>query len=147
MPFIEQASEAIRETGGRFTQQRRLIVELLEGAEGHLDAERLYQLAHARDETVSLATVYRTLNVLEGAGLIDQRYLSHSHERKVYEPVGASEHYHFTCTGCGRVIEFETQRVQRLKEALEVGLGVRVEHACLCLEGLCYACRTQQEGR
>jgi Fur family ferric uptake transcriptional regulator len=139
--FTDHASEAIRDAGGRFTGQRRIIVELLESAGGHIDADQLYRLAHERDASISLATVYRTLNVLQDAGLIDRRYLTHGHERKVYEPAGAGEHYHFTCRVCGRVIEFESEQVAALKTTLETSYGVRIDHACLCFEGVCSDCR------
>ncbi len=143
--FVGEASQAIRDAGGRFTTQRRIIIELLQDVHEHLDAEMLYRKAHARDASISLATVYRTLHVLEQNGLMEHRYLDHTHERKVYEPATAEEHYHFTCRRCKRVIEFETQQVARIKAALEVGLGVQVNHACLCIEGLCYTCRTAEE--
>lgn len=143
MSFVEEASGAIRESGGRFTAQRRLIVELLAESTGHLDADRLYHLAHQRDTSVSLATVYRTLNVLEDAGLIDQRYFSPDHERKYYEPATAEEHYHFTCRVCRRVIEFESDFVDAIRRQLAEEIGVRVDHACVCLEGLCHDCLAQ----
>ncbi len=139
--FIDEASTAIRESGGRFTAQRRLIIELLEASEEHLDAEGLHQLAHKRDESISLATVYRTLNVLEEAGLIDQRYFSPDRDRKYYEPVGASEHYHFTCLQCKQVIEFETDLVNAIKAQIESRLGVHVLDSYICFEGLCTACQ------
>lgn len=141
MTFIEQASTAIRAAGGRFTPQRQLILELLEHIEGHLDADRLYLLAHEQDSTISLATVYRTLSVLRDAHLIDQRYFSPRHEKSYYEPANAAEHYHFTCRGCGRVIEFDTPLVQALKEDVEGRLGVSLKHMCMCFEGLCAECQ------
>jgi Fe2+ or Zn2+ uptake regulation protein len=144
MSFIDDAATAIHESGGRFTAQRRLIIEVLEEAGGHLDAVKLYQLAHDRDDSISLATVYRTLNVLTEAGLIRERYLTRGHDRLVYE-TGGIEHYHFTCSACHRVIEFETHRVEQIKQALEVAFGVQVNHTCLCLEGVCYACQQEQE--
>ncbi len=141
MSFLDHASMAIREAGGRFTPQRQLIVELIDSSDRHLDAEELHRLAQRRDRSISLATVYRTLNVLEEAGLIDQRYLSHGHERKFYEPASTGEHYHFTCRVCHRVIEFEAEQIASIKQALEATYGLEVRHACVCFEGLCADCR------
>lgn len=140
MSFVDEACQAIREAGGRFTAQRRLIVELLEGAESHLDAERLYHLARDRDESVSLATVYRTLHVLEETGLIDHRHFPTDYERRFYEPATGEEHHHFTCLNCHRVIEFESEWVDALKRDLETKLGVRILSASVHLEGLCPVC-------
>ncbi len=144
MSFIDNATTAIHQSGGRFTTQRRQIIELLDQAGGHLDAESLYQLAHDRDETVSLATVYRTLNVLKEAGLLKQRYLSSEHDRMVFE-ASDKEHYHFTCSSCHAVIEFETDSIEQVKQAVERAFGVRIDHACLCFEGVCEMCQKAQE--
>lgn len=141
MAFLEEASKVIRESGGRFTPQRQLIIELLDKEQAHLDADRLFQLAYQQDKTVSLATVYRTLNVLKEAGLIDQRHLSPDHERAAYEPASSVEHYHLTCRKCGRVIEFQTDLVEALKTELETALKVQVEQTCICLQGLCPDCQ------
>ena len=141
MSFLEQASKAIREAGGRMTAQRRLIIELLAESDSHLDAEAVYHIAHERDAQISMATVYRTLNALEDAGLLQQRYLSRDHERKYYEPLHAESEYHFTCRICKRVIPFQSQLIQNLKAKLEVELGVSVMNACICFDGLCPECR------
>lgn len=141
MTFVDEASAAIRAAGGRFTPQRRLILDLLEHTRDHVDAERLYQLAHEQDSTISLATVYRTLNVLHNANLIDQRYFSPRHDKTYYEPAHAAEHYHFTCRGCGKVIEFDTPLVQALRQDIEDNLGVSLDHICMCFEGLCADCQ------
>ena len=95
LSFTENASKAIRASGGRMTAQRKLIINLLASADEHLDAESLYDLAKAQDTSISLATVYRTLNVLEQADLVQQRYISREHERKYYEPVFIENQYHF----------------------------------------------------
>ena len=141
MSFLEEASEAIRKAGGRMTAQRQLIIDLLGTSAEHLDAEGLYRLAHRQDEGVSLATVYRTLNTLEEAGLVQQHYLSYDHDRKFYEPLDVGEHYHFTCRNCHKVIEFRSELVDDMKKKLETELGIEVQHACLCFDGLCPDCR------
>ncbi len=144
MTFLEQASQAIREAGGRMTSQRQMIVELLAEAHEDLDAEELYQQAHVRDASVSLATVYRTLNTLEAAGLVKEHYNSRSHDRKVYQLVEADAGYHFTCRQCRRVIHFESALVQEIKQMLEAQFGVQVSNACVCMDGLCPECRALQ---
>ncbi len=145
MNFLDAATEAIRDAGGRFTNQRRIVVELMAGSEDHFDAEELYHRAHAQDESISLATVYRTLHALEDAGLIDQHYLTRDHDRKVYEPAGEAEHYHFTCRQCHRVIEFQADEIDLLRQGLESAYGVRVDRVCMCLDGLCAECRSSGE--
>jgi Fur family transcriptional regulator, ferric uptake regulator len=87
------------------------VLEVVENSAKHLDAETVYRQAQETDPNISLATVYRTLAVLKDEGLIEQRYLARDHAREHYEPVGAPEHYHFTCLDCRQVIEFQSSRV------------------------------------
>jgi Fur family ferric uptake transcriptional regulator len=143
MSYLEQADKVIREAGGRMTAQRRLIIEILESSREHLDAEALHLRAREQDDSVSLATVYRTLNMLEEAGLVQQRYLSREHERKTYEPLHVDEEYHFTCRICRRVIAFHSELMEQLKRELEAELNVKVFNACVCVDGLCPDCQVQ----
>ena len=61
-----------REKGLRMTEQRRIIVRVLEGADDHPDVEELHRRAQTHDPAISLATVYRTVRLLEEAGILDK---------------------------------------------------------------------------
>jgi Fur family transcriptional regulator, ferric uptake regulator len=135
---------ALRATGHRITPQRQIILEVVEKSAEHLDAEAVYRRAQEKDPSISLATVYRTLAVLKDEGLIEQRYLARDHAREHYEPVGAPEHYHFTCLDCHQVIEFQSPRVNQMSTELEAELGLHVLQSCLCLEGYCQTCVTKR---
>ena len=134
----------LRATGYRITPQRQIVLEVVETSAEHLDAEAIYQRAREKDPDISLATVYRNLAVLKDMGLIEQRYLARDHAREHYEPVGAPEHYHFTCLGCRKVIEFQSPRVTQMTTELHRDLGVEVAHACICLEGYCQTCAAKR---
>ena len=139
------ALATLRATGHRVTSQRQLVLEVVESSSEHLDAEGIYHRAREKDPKISLATVYRTLNVLKHTGLIEQRYLARDHAREHYEPVGSPEHYHFTCLGCRKVIEFQSPHIRRMTTELRRELGVQVGHACVCLEGYCQDCARERE--
>lgn len=130
--------------GMRLTGQRKLILQVLEEAGGHLDAESVFERAHKLDERVSLATVYRTLQLLKQMGLVDQHFTSREHNREVYEPVGAAEHYHFSCVKCGKVVEFQTPLIDRARKQIGQKLGIHVIHGCVCFEGYCAACMPKE---
>ncbi len=138
---------SLREGGRRITPQRQIVLEVIETSDVHLDAEAIYQRAKAKDARISLATVYRTLAVLKGMGLVEQRYIAPDHERELYEPIGAPEHYHLTCRDCGAAIEFQSRFVQRLRAELERELGVEVARACVCLDGYCPHCAAARRER
>ena len=146
--FIEQARQAITAGGGRMTSQRHIILEVIDASHEHLTADGILARAQQRDQAINSSTVYRTLAVLKARGLIKARYYDQDNHREVFEPTPHTEHYHFTCTRCGQVLEFESKHVPALKMQLENEFGVEVARACLCLTGLCQRCRAQsQQGK
>jgi Fe2+ or Zn2+ uptake regulation protein len=131
--------------GHPLTNQRRLILELLRGAEGHVDAKELYRRASARDEYISPATVYRTLNLFKELGLVDEMRLGKI--RCFYEVKQSSEHQHLVCKVCGKLMEIQNPHFQRLVKAVRREHGFRVTKAELYLEGYCPECGEGEKHR
>lgn len=144
--LVEQAQKLFRRSGMRLTPQRRIILEVLDHSETHLDAEGVYRQARACDPNISLATVYRTLAALRELGLVHQRHLTPDGQRGYYETAD-QQHYHFTCTSCGRVIEFDTPLMHQMQKELADEMGVRVVQARLYLEGYCAVCDDEMQER
>ena len=134
--------------GHPLTVQRRLLLELLRDADRHIDAKELYRRASARDESISPATVYRSLNLFKQLGLVDERRLGKV--RCYYEIKRSPEHQHLVCQGCGKVIEFQNPLVGKLVEAVQREHRFNVTKAELYLEGYCPGCeekgKTQRPG-
>ncbi|HUC44772.1 MAG TPA: transcriptional repressor, partial [Candidatus Sulfotelmatobacter sp.] len=85
-PADPALTDRMKAVGMRLTGPRRVLADLLERAEKHLDAEEVYQRARALDPGIHRATVYRTLNRLKKLGLVDELDLMHvSGERHYYE--------------------------------------------------------------
>ena len=143
--IAEETRERLRAEGLRVTPQRMLVLQILDEAEEHLDAETIYTRARERDPNVSLATVYRTLNKLKEMGLVEQRYFARDHKREYYEATGKKEHYHFTCLGCGQITEVHTPRIAQARRELAEKLGLVFTHACICFEGYCASCVAERE--
>jgi Fe2+ or Zn2+ uptake regulation protein len=141
----DQLRDAFRAAGRRLTDQRRLVLEVLEASDGHLDAEALYDQARMQGSNISLATVYRTLTVLKEMGLVEEHRLGEEHAH--YESVREGPHYHFTCLGCRRVIEFDTPLVGQIERELCRREEVRVTGAHLHLSGYCAQCQNNAGGR
>jgi len=130
--------------GHLWTSQRRLLLELLRDAEGHIDAKELYRRASARDESISPATVYRSLNLFKELELVDEMRLSKV--RCYYEIKQTSEHQHLVCQGCGKVIEFQNSHFQKFIKAAQREHGFKVTKAELYLEGYCPECEEKEKG-
>ena len=138
--FVEQAQQAIAAVGGRMTSARQTILEVIDASREHLTADDISAQARRRDRRINPSTVYRTLAFLKARGLIKARYYDQDNHREVFEPTPNAEHYHFTCTRCGAVIEFQSRHMPALRQQLQSEYGVEIVRACLCLTGLCEKC-------
>ena len=131
--------------GHPLTNQRRLLLELLRDSEGHIDAKELYRRASAKDESISPATVYRTLNLFKELGLVDEMRLGKV--RCYYEVRQSSEHQHLVCKGCGKVMEIQNPYFNKLVGAVRKEHGFRVTKAELYLEGYCPECEDKDKNQ
>jgi Fur family ferric uptake transcriptional regulator len=131
--------------GHPLTTQRRLLLELIRDAEGHLDAKELYHRASVRDESISPATVYRSLNLFKELGLVDEIRLGKL--RCYYEIKQSPEHQHLVCQGCGKVIEFQNPYFQKLIKAVQRERGFKITKAELYLEGYCTECEEKEKAQ
>jgi Fur family ferric uptake transcriptional regulator len=109
------------ERGLKMTGQRRVIARVLSEAGDHPDVEELYRRASALDQHISIATVYRTVRLLEEKGILERRDFGGGRAR--YEPTEHGHHYHLIDIDTGKVIEFEDAEHQRMMRAIADRLG------------------------
>ena len=132
----------LRASGLRWTPQRGALLEVLAGIDGHVTGAELVERSRAIDPKTTPSTVYRTLDVLEGLGVV-----SHSHGlegRQEFHVNRGSDHGHLVCSGCGGSWELDADEVGAFVGGLraERGFAVAVEH--LSIEGRCAECRTAE---
>lgn len=106
--------------GIRMTSQRQIILDVIEGSEDHPNVDQLYRRAIERDRTISIATVYRTVKLLEEAEVIDR--LEFGDGRARYEESG-EHHEHLVDVETGEVIEFYHAELEALKEKISRDMG------------------------
>ena len=133
-----------KKPGKRSTAQRQLLLEIIRGAESHLDADELYQQARQRHPALSLSTVYRSLRLFKELGLVEEHQFDDA--RRHYEVKSRVRHHHLVCLGCGRVLEFQCPSAEKLKSRLSREEGFRVTDAEVCLTGYCPKCQEQLLG-
>jgi Fur family ferric uptake transcriptional regulator len=109
------------ERGLKMTGQRRVIARVLSDADDHPDVEELYRRAVELDARISIATVYRTVRLLEERGILERRDFGGGRAR--YEPSEHGHHYHLIDIESGRVIEFEDAEHERVLTAIAHRLG------------------------
>ena len=109
------------ERGLKMTGQRRVIAQVLSEAADHPDVEELYRRAAALDNRISIATVYRTVRLLEENGILERRDFGGGRAR--YEPSEHGHHHHLIDVETGRVLEFEDAEHERVVQAIATRLG------------------------
>ena len=123
----------------RNTRQRDKIFEVLETAEGPLTTQGILERARVGLPQLGLATVYRTVALLQRDGRISPVRLPGEEPR--FEPVRAKHHHHFSCTNCQRVLELDFCPVH-LPAGTVLPNGLKVQDHHLTLYGLCDLCDT-----
>ncbi len=109
------------ERGLKMTGQRRVIARVLSEAEDHPDVEELYRRATTLDSHISVATVYRTVRLLEEKGILERRDFGGGRAR--YEATEHGHHYHLIDIETGKVIEFEDAEHEQLMRQIASRLG------------------------
>ncbi len=113
--------------GMRMTEQRRVIARVIEGADDHPDVEELYRRASEIDDRISISTVYRTVKLLEDAGIIARHDFGEGRAR--YEQASDEHHDHLIDLRSGKVIEFRNARIEELQREIARELGYKlVDH-------------------
>lgn len=116
------------------TGQRRVIAKVLEEADDHPDVEDLYNRASKIDSHISIATVYRTVKLLEETGMIERHEFRDGRAR--YEIIPENHHDHLIDLKTGNVIEFASEEIERLQEKIAHDLGYKLVDHRLELYGI-----------
>lgn len=113
--------------GLKMTEQRRIIARVLSDASDHPDVEMLYRRATALDSRISIATVYRTVRLLEEANILERHDFGDGRAR--YEELPEEHHDHLIDVETGAVIEFQNSEIEELQRKIAETLGYRlVDH-------------------
>jgi len=128
---------ALRERGQRVTPQRLMVAAVMHDIDGHATAEAVFRAVEARMPGVSLPTVYATLELLEGLGLI--RRVATERGAVVYDP-RTEDHHHLACRRCGALVDVEAPVEADALLAAARSAGFAPDRTEVVVRGLCAAC-------
>lgn len=144
-PFAP-VEQYLQSRGLRHTAARRTILDSVFGSHEHFTAEGLLDKMRRRGARVSRASVYRTLSLLCDGGFVESREFQRG--QMMYESMlGQAHHDHLICTGCGHIIEFENDEIERLQEATAKLHRFTIEHHSLRIYGRCSKCASPAASR
>ncbi|MDA0712795.1 MAG: transcriptional repressor [bacterium] len=131
----------VQTLGLKITKQRELIAKEFFAQSGHLKAEEILQYVRKIDVKVSLATVYRTLKLLQACGLA--RSHNFGEGQASFEPItNTTEHHdHLICTKCGKIVEFYNEKIEQLQNDIAKVHFFSVTFHRMELYGICGDCK------
>lgn len=138
---VEETLDHIKQRGWKVTVARRAVVECLIEGVPHLSADDIAALVRRNYPDIHLSTVYRTLEALEEAGIIDHVHLGHG--RAIYH-LSDQNHQHLVCEFCGAVIEAPDELFDQLGSALISRWGFRMRSKHFAVIGTCRQCAHNQ---
>ena len=143
-PLREDAWADVRDRlharGLRWTPQRRVLIEVLSRADGHVTGAELVERCRAVDQATTPSTVYRTLDVLEELGIV--RHAHGADGREEFHVLPETDHGHLHCLGCRETWEIGEEEAAAIVATLQAERGFVVELSHLSVSGLCRRCAT-----
>ena len=135
----DKFKEFMLDKGLKSTRQREVILDEFLRVGSHISTEELYLRLRRKTPQIGYATVHRTLKLFAECGIAEQRHFGDGQAR--YEASDLDEHHdHLICVTCGKIVEFEDPRIERLQEEVARQHGFSIERHRLELYGCCESC-------
>ncbi|RUM45216.1 MAG: transcriptional repressor [Hydrogenimonas sp.] len=143
--LLSHFKQLLRSNNLKFTKQREVILYTLYNHNGHFTPEELYQLIKQENPELNagIATIYRTLSLLEGEGMVTS--ISFGTQGKRYELGIKAHHDHIICTKCGKILEFFDESIEKKQEQIAKKLGFKMEDHSLKIFGVCPECQKSSD--
>ena len=148
MPGPHHWRRRFRENVCRWTTPRESVLNLLSRTPGHLSAKDIYAALYRTHPGLGLTTVYRTLELLHGLGIVQRVSAGDGRNRyQIRSERPGDHHHHLICTRCGHIIDYrdfveeELELVKKTERALSQRYGFEIRDHNIEFMGLCKECR------
>ncbi|MBX5451994.1 Fur family transcriptional regulator [Thermogemmatispora sp.] len=136
--YVQLSNELLRKRGYRLTPQRSMILNVIHEADAHLSIEQITERVQQQNPSVSLSTIYRTLELLKELGLVRENRLPGEPPR--YECAPGKAHHHLICRGCRVIIHLDENLLGNLHEDLQRQYSFHGLTLDLVASGYCNTC-------
>jgi Fur family ferric uptake transcriptional regulator len=130
----------LRSRGFRITPQREMIIEAIAHQGNHINADEVFALIQKRTQSMNIATVYRTLELLVEQGLASRIDLGEG--RVIYATNQHGNHIHLVCRQCGKVVDANQEMLSSFNHQLQSDYHFAADLQHISLLGLCNECQT-----
>jgi Fur family ferric uptake transcriptional regulator len=133
----------IEDKGMRHTKQRETIVDAFFSAGRHITVEELFNAVKRKNPEIGYATVQRNLNLLCESGLAEEIKIG-KQKTRYEQKYGSKHHDHLICVKCGRLIEVNDEKIEKLQDKLaKANDFIPIKHK-LEIYGICGSCKSKQ---
>ena len=145
--LITKLRERVKEQNLKNTTQREVIIRAMFKHKGHFTPEEILGFTQKEEggKNIGIATVYRALNFFEQEGFVVS--ISFGVDGKRYELNVKEHHDHMICDECEKIIEFESDEIEKLQEAEAAKKGFLIKDHAMQLHGICKECQQQEKGK
>ena len=140
---LDDFKQLLKSNNLKYTKQRELILEIIYNNSGHFTPEDIYNLIKMSypDVKLGIATVYRTLTLLEDAQIVSS--ISFGTQGKKYE-FGLKEHHdHLVCLECGGIEEFFDDTIEKQQEEIAKKFNFKMTNHIMKITGICKKCQSK----
>jgi Fur family ferric uptake transcriptional regulator len=120
------------------SEQREVILDAFLRSDRHLSVDDLLHIVQKRRPDIGRTTVYRTLKLLQSAGLASE--LALDGQSRFERDWKRAHHDHFICQSCGAIFEFSSPEIERLQDEIAAGIGFTIAGHRHHIFGLCRRC-------
>lgn len=139
--LLVRFKDILKHNNLKFTKQREVVLKTMYNNDDHFSPESLYMLLKDSypELNVGIATVYRTLNLLEDSDMVTS--LSFGSSGKKFELGNKPHHDHMICKICDEIIEFEDDKIEHRQEEIANKYGFKLTSHMMQLYGICKNCQ------
>lgn len=143
--MLEHGLERLRQAGFRLTPQRKAILQIFQGEPEHLTPQQIFGRLEPSVPSLSLATVYNTLELFEDVGLVSR---VNANDGQTYFDPTTEPHHHAICDECGEIfdVHLDAEPLERLISSTRTlhsdDADFVVSQATVWLRGVCTVCRS-----
>ena len=139
MDSAARVTADLRHRGHRITPQREAIVREVLRTDGHITPQDVARRVQRRLPAVNVSTVYRTLAMLEDAGILRH---AHREQGAEYHRAEDARHVHLTCSRCGAEDDLSMREAASLERLVQRHRGFHPDLSHFAISGLCADCQT-----
>ena len=144
---LDSLKEQLKQKQFKMTTQRQSVLQVfLQNAGQHLSAEDVYRIMKQDDDSIGLATIYRTLELLCSIGMLKKLNFGDGRARyEINDETNAHQHHHLLCVACDNVISVGADMLDEMEKYIEKETGFQVLDHNVTFLGYCKGCQVKQK--